>query len=248
MHNPFSLTGKTVLITGASSGIGKAAAIECSKLGARIILTGRNEQRLNETLASLEGEGHQVLPFDLTESSGIKDFVNIVPCLDGLISNAGTNKLSPISFIKENDLHEIFQVNTLTPILLLKELAKKKKLNNGASVIFTSSMAGIGAVATGIGAYSASKGALSAFVKVAALELASKRIRVNAVCPGMIQTKMIYDESIQDEELKKDMERYPLGRYGVPEDIAWAMIYLLSDASSWVTGTNLIIDGGLTIR
>jgi len=248
MYNPFSLTGKTVLITGASSGIGKAAAVECSRLGAKIILTGRNVQRLNETLASLDGEGHQAIPFDLYESGDIKEFVSTVPCLDGLISNAGTNKICPISFIKEHDLHEIFQVNTLTPILLLKELAKKKKFNIGASVVFTSSMAGLGAVATGIGAYSASKGALSAFVKVAALELASKKVRVNAVCPGMIQTKMIYDESVQDEELKKDMERYPLGRFGAPEDIAWAMVYLLSDASAWVTGTNLVIDGGLTIR
>lgn len=248
MYNPFSLTGKTVLITGASSGIGKSAALECSRLGARIILTGRNEQRLNETLNALEGEGHKAIPFDLSESGDIKEFVSDIPCLDGLISNAGTNKLSPISFIKDDDLQEIFQVNTLTPILLLKELAKKKKLNNGASVVFTSSMAGLGAVATGIGVYSASKGALSSFIKVAALELAPKKIRVNAVCPGMIQTKMIYDESIQGEELKRDMERYPLGRFGTPEDIAWAMVYLLSDASAWVTGTNLVIDGGLTIR
>lgn len=248
MYNPFSLTGKTVLITGASSGIGNAAAVECSRMGAKLVLTGRSELRLNETLTSLEGDGHYAIPFDLSNSSGIKEFVSKVPCLDGLISNAGTNKLSPISFIKENDLQEIFQVNTFTPILMLKELVKKKKLNSGASVVFTSSMAGLGAVATGIGAYSASKGALSTFVKVAALELAPKRIRVNAICPGMIQTKMIYDESIQDEELKKDLERYPLGRFGTPEDIAWAMAYLLSDASCWVTGTNLVIDGGLTIR
>lgn len=248
MYNPYSLEGKTVLVTGASSGIGQAVAIECSKLGAQVIITARNEKRLNETLNQMEGNGHQLFSCDLSDLEEVRSLVSNIQHIDGLVSNAGTNVMAPISFMKEEDIERIFQVNTISPMLLLKEIVKKKKINKGGSVVFTSSMAGVGAGATGNGIYTASKGALSSFVKVAALELAPKRIRVNTVCPGMTETPMIYDENVQDEELKKDMERYPLGRYGNPKDIAWAMIYLLSDASSWVTGTNLIIDGGLTTR
>ena len=248
MYNPYSLEGKTILITGASSGIGRAVAIECSKLGATIIVTARNEQRLNETVNQMEGEGHNYIVCDLSQSENIQNLVSQLPQIDGFISNAGINTILPISFINESDTKNIFQVNTVSPMLLLKELVKKKKLKKSSSVVFTSSMAGVGAAAVGNGVYTASKGAISSFIKVAALELAPRRIRVNAVCPGMTETSMIYDESLNKEQLEKDMERYPLGRYGDPKDIAWAMIYLLSDASSWVTGTNLIIDGGLTIR
>ena len=248
MYNPYSLEEKTVLVTGASSGIGQAAAIECSKLGAQVIITARNEKRLQETLSQMEGSGHQLITCDLSNLEEVRALVGKIQHIDGLISNAGTNVMAPISYMKEEDIDKIFQVNTISPMLLLKEIVKKKKINKGGSVVFTSSMAGVGAGATGNGIYTASKGALSSFVKVAALELAHKKIRVNTVCPGMTETPMIYDENVQDEELKRDMERYPLGRYGEPKDIAWAMIYLLSDASSWVTGTNLVIDGGLTTR
>ena len=248
MYNPYSLEGKTILITGASSGIGQAVAIECSKMEARLIITARNEKRLKETLSQLEGKGHESIICDLASSENVKELVDQLPPLDGVVSNAGTNVMTPIQFMKEKDLLSIFQVNTLTPMLLLKELSKKKKIKKGGSVVYTSSMAGVGAGATANAMYTASKGAISNFIKVAALELAPQKIRVNAVCPGMTQTPMIYADNIQDDELKKDMERYPLGRYGEPKDIAWAMIYLLSDASTWVTGTNLIIDGGLTTR
>ncbi len=248
MYNPYSLEGKKILITGASSGIGRAVAIECSKLGAKVIITARNIERLNETYEQLEGNGHSYYVCELSNPESIIKLVSEIQSIDGLVSNAGTNKMIPISFMRFEDIQEILNVNTTAPMLLLKELSKKKKITKGSSIVFTSSMAGVGAAATGNGIYTASKGALSAFIKVAALELAPKKIRVNAVCPGMTRTPMIYDENVQDDELKKDMERYPLGRYGEPQDIAWAMIYLLSDASSWVTGTNLIIDGGLTIR
>lgn len=248
MYNPYSLEGKCILITGASSGIGRAAAIECSKLGAKVIITARNNERLQETFEMLEGDGHLLYPCDLSNHDSIAQLAYDIPAINGMISNAGTNKMIPISFMKYDEVQEIFNVNTVAPMLLLKEVCKKKKLSKGSSVVFTSSMAGVGAAATGNGVYTASKGAISSFIKVAALELAPRKIRVNAVCPGMTQTPMIYDDNVQDEELKKDMERYPLGRYGEPRDIAWAMIYLLSDASSWVTGTNLIIDGGLTVR
>ena len=247
MYNPFSLEGKTVLITGASSGIGCATAIECSKLGAKVVITARNEERLKETIDALEGDGHQMICFDLSESDKLDEFVAQLPALQGFVSNAGINKMSPVNFLKEDDLKEVFQVNTFSPILLLRMLLKKKKLEKESSVVFTSSLSGIGAVGTGNGVYAASKGAVSMFIKVAALELAAKQIRVNAVCPGVVQTQMILDGAVS-EQLEKGLADYPLGRYGEPKDIAHAIIYLLSGASSWITGTNLVIDGGLTIK
>lgn len=247
MYNPYSLKGKTILVTGASSGIGRATAIECSKLGAKVIITARNEERLKETLYAMEGEGHQMICFDLNYSDKLDEFVAQLPALQGLVSNAGTNKMSPVTFIKEEDLKEVYQVNTFSPILLLRMLLKKKKLEKESSVVFTSSLSGLGTVGTGNGVYASSKGALSMFVKVAALELAGKKIRVNAVCPGMIQTQMIQEGTLS-EHLEKGLADYPLGRYGEPKDVAFAIIYLLSEASSWVTGTNMVIDGGLTIR
>ncbi len=246
-YNPFSLENKTILVTGASSGIGRATAIESSKLGAKVVIVGRNEKRLQETIAAMVGDGHTYIVCDMSDSEQLNNLVETAPKLDGLVNNAGVGCMSPISFIKKDVLNNVFEINTFAPILLLKALSKKKKLNKNASIVFTSSVAGLGAASTGNGIYTASKGALSAFIKVAALEFATKGIRVNAVCPGMTRTPLIENESVQQEELQKDMERYPLKRYADPKEIAWGIIYLLSDASSFVTGDNLVIDGGLNV-
>ena len=246
-YNPYSLEGKTILITGASSGIGQATAIECSKLGAKVIILGRNEDRLKFTISQMEGDGHSYLSCDLSKLEELNKIIDEVPQLDGLVNNAGIGNTCPISFIKEDVLDDVFQINTFSPILLLKLLTKKKKIKKNSSVVFTSSIAGLGAASTGNSIYTASKGAISAFIKVAALEFAPKNIRVNAVCPGMTRTPLIENESVQEEELQKDMERYPLKRYADPKEIAWGIIYLLSDASSFVTGDNLVIDGGLNV-
>jgi NAD(P)-dependent dehydrogenase (short-subunit alcohol dehydrogenase family) len=246
-YNPFSLEGKTILITGASSGIGRATAVECAQLGAKVIITGRNQTRLEETISLLEGDGHTYYICDLAKLEEINGLVEQLPQLSGVVSNAGTNKIGPIQFFKEEVIQDIFTVNTISPMLLLKQLLKKKKLIKDASVVFTSSIAGLGAAATGAGIYTASKGAISTFIKVAALELAPRYIRVNAVCPGMTNTHMIYDESAETEQIRNAAEQYPLKRFGEPKEIAWGIVYLLSDASSWTTGTNLVIDGGLTI-
>lgn len=247
MYNPYSLEGKTVLVTGASSGIGRATAIECSKLGAKVVITARHEERLKEALSALEGDGHQLILCEMTSDDDLTNLVETVPVLDGLVCNAGINKLVPIRQLKAEDLNHIFEVNTFSSIILLQKLMKKKKLAEDASVVYTSSISGIGAAAVGESMYIASKGALSAFVKAAALECSKKGIRINAVCPGMVKTEMsdAYDLNEGDNE---DLKNYPLGRYANPVDIAWAIIYLLSNASSWVTGTNLVIDGGLTTR
>ena len=247
-HNPFALEGKTVLITGASSGIGRSTAIECSKLGARVIITARNEERLSQTLDLLEGTGHEMRICDLSKSQSILDLVTNLPEINGLVNNAGYTKTLPVSFIDEISFMDLFQVDTLAPILLLRFLLKKKKLCKGASVVFTSSISGIGRVAPGNSMYASCKGAISAFVRGAAKELAHKSIRVNAVCPAMVDTGILSSGMITEEQLVQEVANYPLKRYGRPEDIAYAIIYLLSDASSWVTGTNMLIDGGRSLN
>lgn len=248
MYNPYSLEGKTILVTGASSGIGRAAAIECSKLGATVIITARNEARLSQTFSQLEGSGHKMILCDFSNFDEVDKLVAELPELQGLVSNAGFTKILPVQFINLDDINNIMQVNTIVPMLLLQKLLKKKKLQKGASVVFTSSLAGLGSCTVGNSMYSASKGAISAFIRCVALELAPKKIRVNAVCPAMVDTGILDSGTVSKEQLEEDMKVYPLGRYGKPEDIAWAMIYLLSDASSWVTGDNLVLDGGVTIK
>lgn len=247
MYNPYSLEGKTILITGASSGIGRATAIECSKMGATVVVTARNEERLKETLCALEGQGHSMILCDLTTEEELNNLVEVCPELNGLVCNAGVNKLVPIRMLKTADMSNIFSVNTFSPIFLLQKLTKKKKIEDDASVVFTSSISGIGTVAVGESMYIASKGAISAFVKAAALEYSKKGVRVNAVCPGMVQTNMSATYELNEGD-NEDLKNYPLGRYATPEDIAWGIIYLLSNASSWVTGTNMVIDGGLSIK
>jgi NAD(P)-dependent dehydrogenase (short-subunit alcohol dehydrogenase family) len=243
-YNPYSIAGKTILVTGASSGIGKGAAIECSKMGAKVIITARNEEHLKETLSLMEGEGHEMRVCDLVDNEAIKTMVETLPELQGVINNAGFTNIQPIPFINEDVFQNIMQVNTMAPVLLLKYLLKKKKLKSGASVVFTSSLAGIGTMSVGNTMYGCSKGAISAFIQGAAKELAPKKIRVNAVCPGMVESQILASSPISEDQIEKLTELYPLGRFGKPEDVAWAMVYLLSDASSWITGVNLPVDGG----
>ena len=246
MYNPYSLEGKTVLVTGASSGIGRTTAIECSKLGAKVVVTGRNEDRLKETLNALEGDGHQMIVFDLNEADKLDEFISLLPTLQGFVSNAGITQIAPIQFIKNESLKSLFQVNTMSPILLMQKLLKKKIIGKGASVVFTSSMAALGKGTPGNCMYSASKGAISAFIQNAALELSPKRIRVNAVCPGTVDTPLIHSGDVTEEQLLEESKKYPLG-FGQPEDISLGITYLLSDAAKWVTGTNMIIDGGFSV-
>lgn len=246
-NNPFSLEGKIILVTGASSGIGQETAIQCSKLGAKLILTARNEERLKETLAQLEGEGHQMILAELTNQEEIKRLVANIPDLQGLVLCAGKGMTSPFLFCTRDKYDDIFDINFFAPVELLRLLVKKKKLEKGSSVVIISSIGGNDAFTFGNGVYGASKAALHSTMKYCAKELAPKKIRVNSVNPGMVNTKLIQSGVISEEQHKLEMERYPLKRYGEPEDIAYGIIYLLSDASSWVTGHALVIDGGITI-
>ncbi len=242
LSNPFSLESKTVLITGASSGIGRATAIECAKIGAHCVITGRNQERLQQTFEQLEGQGHVQIIADLASQEGIQTLAEQVPQLDGLVNNAGINLMKPISFIKEDDLEKIYTTNTFAPILLTKFLLKKKKLNAGASIVFISSSAAMG---SGIGnaVYGTSKAAVMSFSKYCARELAPK-IRSNSIHPGMVETELIQGREFSDADMEADRQKYLLKRYGKPEEIAYAVIYLLSDASAWITGHALVIDGG----
>lgn len=247
MYNPFSLQGKTILVTGASSGIGRAVAIECAKMGAVVFLNARNEARLRETLSALEGQGHQYIVADLTKEQELNSLVEQLPALDGVVLNAGIAGLVPTQAISAAKLQEMQQINLNAPILLTRTLVKKRKLNNPSSIVFTSSAAGVFRTSVGNAIYATTKCGIDAFMRTAALELASRGIRCNSVNPAMVETELIKNLPVSEEEREKNLARYPLHRYGKPEEVAYAIIYLLSDAAAWTTGTALKLDGGLTL-
>lgn len=249
ISNPFSLEGKTILVTGSTSGIGRATAIECSKMGARVVVTGRNEERAKETIALLNGEGHSYIVADLGTMEGIDKLVEESPVLDGCVNNAGYNVLQLVPFIKHDDMEKIFDVNAEAPIYLTHRLVKSKKLAKGASVVFTSSISARGVCSPGNSLYSATKAAMTAFMRNAAIDLATKKIRCNSVAPGMVETPLKDGKSVvTDEQWEINRQLYPIGRFGQPEDVAYAIIYLLSDASVWVTGTEIVVDGGRSLK
>ena len=248
-YNPYSLEGKTVLITGASSGIGRATAIACSKMGANVVITGRNIERLHQTYEQLDTAGmYYQFAGDLTRQEDLERLVENVPTLDGLVNNAGISYTKPIGFLKADDIRMVYEANLYAPMLLTNRLLKKKKIAKGASVVFMSSTAAFGC-SNANSTYGTSKAALSDFMHYCNKEITPARhIRFNAIHPGMVRTELVANLTFTDEELQKDMARYPLGRYGEPDDIANAVVFLLSDASSWISGVSLIVDGGLMNR
>lgn len=244
---PFSLEGKTILITGASSGIGRATAIACSHHGGRLILTGRNELRLTETLAMLAGEGHETIVCDLTSDEDVKTLVGKLSKLDGIVHCAGTQQTCIAKMLDKATLKRLMDTNFFSAAVLNAALMKAKLLVKGASVVFVSSAAASRVAEVGNAAYSASKGALTAYSRVLAAELAPRNIRVNTISPGMVRTALMDKFDVTEEEFLENEKQYPLG-YGKPEDVAYAIVFLLSDASRWITGTDLLMDGGLTLH
>lgn len=244
----FSLIDKKILITGASSGIGRQLAISIAKFGGRLVCVGRDENRLEETVSLLVGEGHSFKAFDITSQLQSKKFVDECESYDGIVFNAGIIDYTPIKFINDEKLLRIFDVNFNSVVRLNQKLVKEKRLNKGGSLIFISSISSILGV-QGTGLYASSKAALKAYAKVVASELAPQKIRANSISPGIVVTSMTHEavNAISATEVDKAEREYPLG-YGKPEDIAGLVVYLLSDASRWMTGSDLIIDGGLTLR
>ena len=242
--NPFTLEGKTILVTGASSGIGRGIAIACSKMGAFVIVNGRNEQRLSETMSEMEGDDNLSLAADLSDNVALAEMVAKLPKLDGIVHCAGIGQRILCKQLQESDLENMMNVNFKAPVMLQTEILKQKKINKSASIVFIASIA-CDSPTIGNAMYSASKGAIISYANCLALELAPRLIRVNCILPAMIWTDLIFKGGITEEELKEDEKKYPLKRYGKPEDIANLSIYLLSDAAAWMTGSSIKITGGV---
>ena len=245
-NTAFSLHGKTILVTGASSGIGRAIAIECSKMGATLIINGRNEERLQETLNSLTGEGHKYIIADLGNEEELKALVKELPSLNGACFCAGVGLTLPVAFSSRKKFDKIFEVNFFSKTELSRLLIKNKLLYKDSSIVFIDSIGGVKRFSPGNAVYGCSKAALKSWSKFIAKEH-GPRIRSNCICPGMVETPLISSGTISQEQLELDKKKYPLQRYGQPQDIANAAVFLLSDASSWITGTEIIVDGGISI-
>lgn len=242
--NPFSLKGKTVLVTGASSGIGRATAIICSKMGADVVLTSRRADALQQTLSEMPGSGHVAVPADLTSQSDLSALAEKCPELQGVVHCAGVGGRSLLKSVKEAEIERMMKANFQAPVLLQKTLMKAKLIERGASIVFIASRAPF-APSVGNGIYAASKGALLAYAKVLGLEMAPSGVRVNSICPAMVWTPLAQrDAEINGIDYSVIEKKYPLKRFGHPDDVANLVVYLLSDAARWMTGSTIDITGG----
>ncbi len=243
MTNPFSLERKNVLVTGASSGIGRAIAITCGKMGANVYLSGRNKQRLEETLSQMPLGEHHLIEVDLTDLNAIQSAVEELPVLDGVVHNAGIGHRKVCKQVTIDDINEVMSSNFNGAVLLQSALLSKKKIAKSASIVFIASRAA-NSPSIGNAIYSASKGAIISYSKCLALELAPRLIRVNCICPAMVWTDLILKGGVTKEYLEETQLAYPLKRFGQPQDVANLVVFLLSDASSWMTGSSIDLTGG----
>src|SRR5690606_7302164 len=246
MNSPFDLSGKTILITGASSGIGRQCAICCSEMGADVILFGRNKERLKETFNLLnEKRNNFVLAADLTAYKEVEEiFNNHIKGkikIDGVINAAGISTTLPLKLVDTEKLNHFFNVNVTSAINITKLAIQKNNFSDdGGSVVFISSVMGVvGETAKTL--YGLTKGALISGCRSLALEFSKRKIRFNTVSPGVVETPMSQNAvySSDEESLTKIKNLHPLG-LGKPEDVANVCAFLLSDASRWITGTNII--------
>ena len=237
--------GKHILVTGASSGMGRIFCQMIAKEGATVSLLARNEERLKETLSMMNGDGHQYYVCDLTEEEQIKATIAQLRPLDGVVFCAGINDYVPLKFVKQEKLEKIFQTNYFSQVILTQMLVKKKMVNKNASLVYISSLSSALGVA-GTLLYASSKAALNSAVRVIAKELAPQGIRANAICPGIVRTEMLSGTNIDEEAFTKQEADYPLG-LGTPEDVGHAVLFHLSDGSRWLTGNCMILDGGYSL-
>ena len=251
-YSPFAIEGKTILVTGATSGIGRATAVECARMGAKIIAVGRNQERL-DTLQNelknecLTNEGHLFFQCDLTDEAQVQVLVETISRIDGVACCAGVANMNPFAFVSHEEMERVFQINCFAPVMLVNRLLKAKKLGKGSSVVFVSSVDGPKIVHAGNSVYSGSKCALVGMARNMAIDLAGKKIRVNCVLPGTTDTPMIHTGSANDESLAETAKSLPMRRFAQPEEIANAIIFLLSNAASYITGTEITVDGGNSI-
>jgi NAD(P)-dependent dehydrogenase (short-subunit alcohol dehydrogenase family) len=246
--NPMDLTGKTILVTGGSSGIGSGTAIRLSELGAQVIIVGRNRERLEETLASLAGEGHIAQEFDLGRVEEIADWLQKLAAetgpLDGIVHSAGISLTIPLRVLSVKVLREITSINLDAAFMLARGFRRKKVCREGGSMVFISSAAALrGAV--GLTAYAASKGAILSLTRSLAMELIPDKLRVNCVVPSFVETPMYHSAkgAVGEQQLERNIGLQPLG-LGQPVDVANVIAFLLSEAARWITGESVIVDGG----
>lgn len=244
MQNPFSLKGKCILVTGASSGIGQQIAITLSELEATVIIAGRNEERLNETFSKLKGDNHLSIIADLSDDKQIKELVQKIPCIiNGVVHSAGLTSHMPAQLIGTKQLDEVMKINFHAPVLLNRYLISLRKIMDGSSIVFLSTIATLHPYYGG-SLYSASKKALEGYSVTLALELAPRKIRSNCISPAMVETPMLERtaKTISTEALEGMRAIHPLG-FGTTQDVANTVIFLLSDGAKWITGSNIVMGG-----
>jgi NAD(P)-dependent dehydrogenase (short-subunit alcohol dehydrogenase family) len=248
MDEYFNIKGKRILVTGSSSGIGRGISERLANAGAHLYLCGRNKNRLDAVTHSLKGNKHRAFLGDLTSSEIQMHITAECEKLDGVVLNAGLIELMPFQIHNDQSVRKIMEVNYMAPALLLQRLIKNRKISRNASIIVISSVTSANFGSIGGTIYGSSKGALEGLVKSLSVELGRQGIRVNSISPGIIETEAIevLKKSLGEESFQSDLKKYPLGRYGEPEDVASAVHFLMSNSSSWITGTNLVVDGGLT--
>ena len=233
---------KTILVTGSSSGIGRAIAIACAKCGNTVVLTGRNITRLEETRAQMVGDEHIIIPADLTDEAQRRALAEKLPVLNGVVHCAGIGSRVLCKMLEQDDVQHVMEANFAAPVLLQTALIQEKKMAANSSIVFMASAAA-NMPSVGNAIYSASKGALISYAKCLALELAPRKIRVNCISPAMVWTDLAL-VGATEEQLHEAEQAYPLKRYARPEDIAPMAVYLLSDAAAWITGSNYELTGG----
>ena len=252
MINLTDLSGKRILVTGASSGIGRETAILISQVGGTVIASGRNEDELEKTVGQMDGDVHQSIAFDLANPTQVADWMLEIARthgkLDGLVHMAGIHGARPLKVSDDEFVDQLLNVNVASAVALARGFRHKKVRSENSSIVFAASVAALAGEA-GISVYAATKGAVVALARSLAIELARETVRVNCISPSIVDTEMTkkFHESFTKEQLDEIESRHPLG-FGQPYDVAAMAVFLLSDSARWITGSNMVVDGGYSAQ